>query len=263
MKKIAVLLLAAGICALLGGCSEKSPESTSSEDKVNVVRTFIAGYELGDEDSEKQSSGRVLVNLMSNGTSEIFVGEIENGEHSTKKYNGTYSLSENDELDETISLNYSYGEGKTAEIKSAVIVDDIFEAQFYLFDKMTENKIKFYETSPAATNGQVYVGYKTKTGGMGAMVYAYSLCLNNDNTFDVSIMQMASVMHVWGKTSGTYKVNGESIEFTYDILTTDGEVVAENQISEGSSYTDTMLCTAFNIQQATMRATDAQFIRVN
>ena len=94
------------------------------------------------------------------------------------------------------------------------------------------------------------------------MVYAYSLCLKDDNSFDVSIMQMASVMHVWGATDGTYTVDGENITFTYDIRTTEGELVSADEIAEGMGYSDITLMTAFNIQQATMRASTAPFIKV-
>lgn len=258
MKKFLSILLTAGMCFLLVGC-QKEEQKTD----VTVARTFIAGYEVGgEEEGSGQASCRVLVNLMSDGTAEFYVGTLDNGKHSTATYNGTYTFGENKEYDETISFSYTYGEDKTAKVTDAVIVDDIFEAQFYLLDEMTTNEIKFYETTPASTDGDVYVGYMTKTGGMGAMVYAYSLCLKDDNTFDVSIMQMASVMHVWGGTDGTYTVNGENITFTYDILTTEGELVAENQIAEGSGYSDTTLSTAFNIEQATMRASNAPFIRV-
>lgn len=257
MKKNLFIILAACMCFLLAGCQK--------EEAPTVVRTFIAGYEVGADDAAaaKQASCRVLMNLMSDGTAAFYVGTIENGVHSTAKYDGTYTLGENEEYDETISFSYAYEEGKSTEVTDAVILDDIFEAQFYLLGEMTANEIKFYETTPASMDGDVYVGYLTKTGGMGAMVYAYSLCLKEDNTFDVSIMQMASVMHVWGATSGTYAVDGENITFTYDILTTEGEIVAEDQVAEGTGYSDTTLQTAFNIQQATMRASSAPFIKVS
>ncbi len=257
MRKKIFLVLAACMCLMLAaGCKKE---------EVTIIRSFLAGYEVGtgDETAAKQASCRVLMNLMSDGTAEFYVGTIDNGVHSTAKYDGTYTLGENDEYDETISFSYTYGEGNSAEVTSAVILDDIFEAQFYLLGDMTSNEIKFYEITPASMDGDVYVGYMTKTGGMGAMVYAYSLCLKEDNTFDVSIMQMASVMHVWGATGGTYAVDGENITFTYDILTNEGEIVAEDQIAEGTGYSEVSLLTAFNIQQATMRASSAPFIKVS
>lgn len=251
MKKGLVVLVAMMMCMLLIACQK-------TEEQASIERTFLAGY----EEEAEQKSARVLMNLMSDGTVEFYVGTLEGGEHSTVKYDGTYTFGENKEYDETISFSCTYAEGKTIETANAVIVDDIFESKFYLFGEMTENEIKFYETSPASMEGDVYVGYMTKTGGMGAMVYAYSLCLKEDNTFDVSIMQMASVMHVWGGTNGTYVVDGENITFTYDILTTEGEIVSEDEIAEGVDYSDTTLSTAFNIQQATMRASNAPFIKV-
>ena len=254
MKKLVLFLLAAMMTLSLCACQKEEP--------VTVSRSFIAGYGSAEEDGSTTSGGRVLLNLLSDGTAEFYVGTLEDGVHTTAQYSGTYTLGENDEFDETISVSYSYGENENAEIKESVIIDGIFEMPFYFIDEMTENEISFYETSPASMDGDVYVGYMTKVGGMGAMVYAYSLCLKDDNSFDVSIMQMASVMHVWGATDGTYTVDGENITFTYDIRTTEGEVVSTDEISEGMGYSDTTLMTAFNIQQATMRASTAPFIKV-
>ncbi len=258
MKKIVSIFLAAGMCFSLIGCN-----SAEDEVQTTVERTFLAGYEIGGEDDAKpEASCRVLMNLMSDGTVEFYVGTLQNGEHSTAEYSGTYTLGENEEYDETISFSYTYGDGETTEVSDAVILDDIFEAEFYLLDEITPNEIKFYETKPAAMDGDVYVGYLTKTGGMGAMAYAYSLCMREDSTFDVSIMQLASVMHVWGGTSGTYTADGGNVTFTYDVLSTEGEVVTEDFVSEGKDYTDTELSVGFNISQSTMIASDAPFIRV-
>ena len=251
MKKLISILCSLALLLSAAGCAGKSAEPTA-------LRSFIAGY----EDETAGVSARVLMNLMSDGTAEFYVGALKNGEHSTAKYTGTYTIGENDEFDETISVSYTYGEGKTAEITDAVIIDSIFEMPFYLLDEMTASEIKFYESAPASMDGDVYVGYLTKTGGMGPMVYAYALCLRNDMTFDVSIMQMASVMHVFGGTNGTYAVDGENITFTYDILTTDGEVVSADETAEGTEYTDNTLSVGFNIQQAAMRASASAFIRV-
>lgn len=248
MKKILVIALAAVMVFTMLGCQAEQPSGSE------IVRTFMAGY----EDEAAGLSARVLVNLLGDGTAEIYVGTLENGEHSTEQYDGTYTLGENDEYDETISLSYPYG-----EISDAVIIDGIFEMPFQLAGSMTAGAISFYESAPASMDGDVYVGYLTKTGGMGAMVYAYALCLREDMTFDVSIMQLASVMHVWGGTGGTYTVDGENITFTYDILSTEGEIVAEDDITQGTGYTDTTLSVGFNISQATMRASASPFIRVN
>ena len=250
MKKWLLLIVATMMCMVLVAC--QTTEETSIE------RTFLAGYEVGE--SEKKSA-RILMNLKSDGTAEWYVGIVEQGQHHTELYQGTYTLGENEEYDETISFACTYADGKIIETKEAVIIDNIFETPFYLFGEM-ENKIKFYETAPASMDGDVYVGYLTKTSGMGAMTYAYSLCLKEDSSFDVSIMQMASVMHVWGSTGGTYIIDGETITFTYDILTTEGEIVAEGEIAEGVNYSSTTFSTAFNIQQSSMRASDAVFIRI-
>ena len=137
-----------------------------------------------------------------------------------------------------------------------------FEMPFYFVDEVTENAVSFYETAPASMDGDVYIGYKTKVSGMGPMVYAYALCMKDDGKFDVSIMQMASVMHVWGATSGTYAVDGENVTFTYDIRTAEGELVYADEIAEGTGYSDIALMTAFNIEQTSMRATAAPFIKI-
>ncbi|MBQ8404775.1 MAG: hypothetical protein IJX55_10215, partial [Clostridia bacterium] len=113
-------------------------------------------------------------------------------------------------------------------------------------------------------DGNVYVGFMQKEGGMGKMTYAYALAMKDDGTFDVSIMQMAPAMgmHVWGATSGTYVVNGENVTFTYNVVSSEGEVVSENFVSEGTGYTDTALSVGFNISQATMKASAAPFMKV-
>ena len=70
-------------------------------------------------------------------------------------------------------------------------------------------------------------------------------------------------MHVWGENYGTYEVDGENITFHYDIRTTEGEVISEDEIVEGTGYSETSLMTSFNIQQASMKASMAPFIKVN
>lgn len=254
MKKSVSLLLAAMMLLSLCACQKEEP--------VTISRSFIAGYNSAAEDGSTISGGRVLMNLLSDGTVDFYVGMLEDGVHTITQYCGTYTLGENDEFDETISINYSYGENETAEIEDAVIIDGIFEMPFYFVDEVTENAVSFYETAPASMDGDVYIGYKTKVSGMGPMVYAYALCMKDDGKFDVSIMQMASVMHVWGATSGTYAVDGENITFTYDIRTAEGELVYADEIAEGTGYSDIALMTAFNIEQTSMRATAAPFIKI-
>ena len=254
MKKLVAFLLAVVMALSLCACQK--------EEMVTVSRSFIAGYGSTSEDGSIISGGRVLVNLLSNGSADFYIGTLEDGIHSMEHYSGTYTLGENEEFDETISISYNYGENQSAETKDAVIIDGIFEMPFHFMGEISEKPISFYETSPASMDGDVYVGYMTKVGGMGPMVYAYSLCLKEDNKFDVSIMQMASVMHVWGKTDGSYSMDGENITFTYDICTTEGEVVSADEVVVGSGYSKTSLMTAFNIQQANMKATMAPFIRV-
>ena len=256
MKKLLSALCVFALLLSITGCTGKNSKPT-------ILRSFLAGYEENvDENGAAERSSRVLLNLMSDGTAEFYVGVLDHGTHTTARYSGTYSLGENEELDETITLSYTYADGKTAEVTEAAIVDAIFEMPFYLSGGMTSNAIRFYETAPAEMDGDVYVGYMTKVGGMGPMVYCYSLCLKDSGDFHVSIMQMASVMHVFGATHGTYTTDGENVTFTYDIRTTEGEVVSAGEIAEGTGYNGVNLSTAFNIEQATMRASAEQFIRV-
>lgn len=256
MKKLIALACAAWMLLSLAACTPK-PEAPT------VIRTFLAGYEEDvDGNGTAGRSSRILLNLLSDGTAQIHVGVLDQGTHSTASYTGTYTLGENAEFDETISLTYTTEAGEAGQITDAVIVDSIFEAPFRLPQGATPGAVRFYESAPADMDGEVYVGYLTKVGGMGPMVYCYALTLHDDATFQVSIMQMASVMHVFGATSGTYTQEGGSITFTYDIRTTEGEVIAAREITEGTGYDGITLSTAFNIQQATMRATDAPFIKV-
>ncbi len=256
MKKLLSALCVFALLLSVTGCAGKNSEPT-------VLRSFLAGYEENaDENGVAERSSRVLLNLMSDGTAEFYVGVLDHGAHTTARYSGTYSLGENEELDETITLAYTYADGKIAEVTEVAIVDAIFEMPFYLSGGMTPNAIRFYETAPAEMDGDVYVGYMTKISGMGPMVYGYSLCLRENATFGVSIMQMASVMHVFGATGGSYVLDGETITFTYDIMTGEGELVSSDEIAEGTGYNGVSLSTAFNIEQASMRASAAQFIRV-
>jgi len=173
-----------------------------------------------------------------------------------------YGMGENEEFDETITLNYTYGEGQSAEIKDAVLIDSVFESPFYMVASMTSAPIRFYETAPASVDGDVYVGYLAKTGGMGSMVYAYSVCLKADNTFSVSIMQLASVMHVWGESVGTYAIDGDKITFTYGVSDGEGGIAAEDFVSEGVGYSAEGFEVGFNIGQTNVRASNAVFIKV-
>ena len=120
MKKLMSILCAAAMACSVAACGA-APKPPA------VVRSFLAGY----EDAGDESSSRVLLNLMSDGTAEIYVGMLDQGKHSTAVYTGTYTLGENEEYDETISLVFADAEGNTAEITDAVIVDGIFEASLW------------------------------------------------------------------------------------------------------------------------------------
>ena len=262
---LAIMML---VCCLAscGGDTNTDGTTTSAtvEQGVKISRSFLAGYEktVAMGENEMQMSGRVLMNLMSDGTLDIYVGFIGMGSHQTAHYTGTYTLGENAEFDETISFSYTYAEGAVEEVKDAVIIGGKFETPFYMITSMTSTSLNFYETAPVDVDGDVYVGYMTKTGGMGAMVYSYALTMKGEGKFNVSIMQLASVMHVWGSTDGTYVVDGEKVTFTYNVVDDVGEVVKENHVSEGTEYTATGLKVGFNIAQASVQASPATFIKV-
>ena len=210
---------------------------------------------------ESTTSGRVLINLDGNGNADIYVAVVAMGQTATAHYTGTYSFGEDDDFNETITLNYTYGDGQSAEIKDAVIIDGMFEAPVHMVAAMSSNDIRFYESGVADVDGNVYVGYLTKSGGMGNMVYAYSVCLKDDNTFQVSIMQLAgATMHVWGESEGTYVIDGDKITFTYDASDGEGGIAAEDFVSEGVNYTENGFEVGFNIGQTAMKASNAPFI---
>jgi hypothetical protein len=263
---LAVMML---VCCLFtascgGNTNDEGTTSGTVEQGVKISRSFLAGYEktVAMGENEMQMSGRVLMNLMSDGTLDIYVGFIGMGSHQTAHYTGTYTLGENAEFDETISFSYTYAEGAVEEVKDAVIIGGKFETPFYMITSMTSTSLNFYETAPVDVDGDVYVGYMTKTGGMGAMVYSYALTMKGEGKFNVSIMQLASVMHVWGSTDGTYVVDGEKVTFTYNVVDDVGEIVKENHVSEGTEYTATGLKVGFNIAQASVQASPATFIKV-
>ncbi|MBO5006190.1 MAG: hypothetical protein J6C89_01965, partial [Clostridia bacterium] len=229
---------------------------------------FIAGYKKSVSMGEMatEMNGRVLMNLMSDGTLELFVALDAMGSLQTAKYTGTYTLGENDEFDETITFTYQYGqtEADSATVTDAVILDGVFASSFHMITAMTSSEIEFYETAPVAVEGDIYVGFMQKESGMGKMTYSYALAIKEDGTFKVSIMLMAPAMsmHSWGATEGTYVVDGENITFTYDVLSDDGEIVCEDFVSEGTGYSENGLSVGFNISQASTKASATPFIRV-
>ena len=260
MKK----LLSGLLCILmLTGCVFCASCGGAEASETNVARSFIAGYEniVNMGGGSTTMNGRVLLNLLKDGTLEAYVGLDAMGSVQTAKYTGTYTIGENEEFDETISFSYSCGE-ETAEATDLIIIDGVFETPFHMIMSMTSNKLKFYETAPARVDGNVYVGYLTKSSGMGDMVYAYALNLKDDGKFDVSITQMAAVMHVWGYQYGKYTVNGSDASFTYDVTDGEGGIVAKNYVSNGTELTENGLMAGFNIAQNTMAAAPAVFIRV-
>ena len=254
---MAIITVLTCLCAV--SCGEKAPAEPT------VVRSFLAGsasaVNMGGMDSTTR--GRVIINLWSDGKADIYVAMQAMGQVATAQYAGTYSFGENEELDETFTLTYTYAEGETAEIKDAVVIDGMFESPFYMVASMTSNPIKFYETAPVEVDGNVYVGYLTKSGGMGNMVYLYAACLKADNTFSVSIMQLAgATMHVWGASEGSYAVDGDKITFTYDVSDGEGGIAAEAFVSEGVNYTENGFECGFNIAQVTMKSSNAPFIKI-
>ena len=264
MKKIIALLLAMIlVCTAFVACGNNNEET-----KVSVTRSFIAGYtksvSMGAMATEM--NGRVLMNLWSDGTLDIYVSLDAMGSLQTAKYTGTYKLGENAEFDETITFTYQYGETEAdvATVTDAVILDGVFETEFHMITAMTSSALEFYETAPADVDGDVYIGFMQKEGGMGKMTYSYAVSLKEDGTFAVSIMQMAPAMgmHTWGATSGTYEVDGENITFTYDVVGEENKIVAEDFVSEGTGYSENGFSVGFNISQASVKASPAPFIKV-
>ncbi len=249
-KMMSVILVMATLCLMLFSVS-------CGGEKVTVLRSFIGGT-VEDGDSESSVGApcgtRAVLNLMSDGTAEIYYGKMnDQTPHTTAQWKGTYTLGENEEFDETITITLDTG--KIAD--NAVIIDSVFEATL-----PEGGNMKLYETAPVSMDGDLYVGYLSKASGMGAMVYAYALTMREDGTFDVSIMQMATVMHVWDKSSGTYTVNMTDVTFTYDVMDGEGAVAEAGYVSEGSLFRDNSLYVGFNIAQTAMRASNAGFIRV-
>ena len=270
MKKLTALFLAAMlVCLSLASCSGTG--STTGKDntpaEVTVSRSFIAGYvkDVAMGENIVSMNGRVLLNLMSDGTLKIYEGLDAMGTLNTAEYSGTYTLGTNEEFDETITFTYTYAEGKSEKVENAVIIDGNFSAALYMVNTMTSTEIEFYETAPAAVSGDLYIGYLQKEGGMGKMTYAYAVCLKSDGSFTVSIMQMAPAMgmHVWGGTKGTYAVEGEKITFTYDVVSESGEVVSADFVCEGTGYSEKGFSAGFNISQASVKASAAEFIKIN
>ena len=240
MKKFFAILGGLALTVSLLGCQQRAPDLPA------ISRSFLAGYQ------DSQGTGRVLLNLLDDGTAAFYVGRLEDGTHTMTQYTAAYTLGENEEFDETITINHQQGP------TDGVILDGVFE----LSGEETQHSLRFYETAPVSMDGDVYVGYLTKTSGMGPLVYAYGLCLREDASFDVSIMQMASVMHVWGSTGGTCIAKGNTATFTYDIRTDQGELIAPDALAEAVDFNGHSFSTGFNIQQNTMSASDARFIQV-
>ena len=273
MKRLLALLLAVLMmtcCLFAVACKtpedpDKQPPDDPEEGEPNTTepRAFLAGYErlIPQGDTTVSLSGRVLLNMNADGTLDVYIGFLNAGAHQTAHYTGTYSFGVNEENDETVTFSYTHN-GTTETVTDAVIIDGVFATPFYMVTEMTSSDVKFYETSPLALEGDVYVGYLAKVSGMGNMVYAYALSLKADGKFTVSIMQMAATMHIVGLTEGTYTIDGESIAFHYDVSDGEGGVAKEDFVSNGTDYSATGLSGGFNIAQASVTASAASFIKI-
>ncbi len=245
MKRFLAFVLAMMLtftCLFAVSCGEE-------ENDVVVSRSFLAGY------SQNETEGRVILNMMSDHTMTMYFTSLKDGKNTSSVVKGTYSFGENEEFDETVSFTLDGGTKV-----DATLIDSIFEANIPELG-LGGQTLNFYETAPISMNGDVYVGYLAKTGGMGAMVYAYALTMRDDGTFDVSIMQMATVMHVFDKSTGTYAKDGDKITFTYDVKDGEGGVAQAGFTSEGTAAEHT-ISVGFNIGQAVMRASDATFVLI-
>ena len=125
------------------------------------------------------------------------------------------------------------------------------------------NAMKFYETTPVTLEGETYLGYLTKSSGMGNMVYAYLITLKADNTFAISILQLAGItMHISGAAEGTYTIDGTTATFTYDVPDGEGGIKKEDHVVTATDFSETRFNAGFNIAQVDVLAAPAPFIKL-
>ena len=278
MKRFLALLLAVLMmtgCLFAVACKKpEDPETPSNPEEpapeAPKPRAFIAGYErLESKDGVAVShSYRILLNLNADGTMTTYVAHLSGDEHETAIYNGTYSFGANEENDETITFTYTHATAAdpvTETISDAVIIDGMFAVPFYLLDtqEYSAADVKFYETDPITLEGDTYLGYLTKSSGMGNMVYAYLITLKADKTFVISIMQLAgATMHIVGTAEGTYSTDGANAIFTYDVPDGEGGIAKEDHAVTVTDFSATTFSAGFNIAQAGVLASPAPFIKL-
>lgn len=262
MKKILSLALAALMlcaCLALASCDD-------GKVAIKTEHTYVAAYSktVNMGETEITMEGRVLINLTNDGKAEIYVGLDSMGGYSTAKYDGTWSMTQNEEFDDVLTVEYNYSETESAKIDAVTVIDSTFEAPVYMVASMSSDDLTFYEIDPVTMgSGEGYVGVMKKaTGGMGDMLYTYYLEMNADGTFTVSIFQRAAVMNIRGTESGTYTKDGENISFTYDVSDGEGGVAAEDFVSAGTVVSENIISVGFNIGQASMASSNANFYKV-
>lgn len=279
MKRFLALLLATVLmlcCLFAVGCQKPEepevptptpgggdPEEGDKPDPL-TPRFFLAGYDrlIPQGDASVSVNGRLLLSMNSDGTLDVYTTTQSGETHKKAHYTGTYSFGVNDENDETLTFSYTH-DGTTETVTEAVIIDGVFSTPFYLIDSMTPSDVKFYEATPTALDGEAYLGYMTKdAGAMGRLACLYALNLKADGTFNVSIMYLSAVMHVFGESTGTYTVEGDKITLTYDLSDGEGGVAAEDFVSEGTKNADGTISTSFNIAISSPRAAEAIFIKI-
>lgn len=260
MKKFLSLVLAVltlCTCFVLASCGETP---------IKTEHTYVAAYfkTVNMGETEVTMEGRVLINLTSDGKAEIYVGLDSMGGYSTAHYSGTWSMTQNEEFDDVLTVEYNYSETESAKIDAVTVIDSTFEAPMYMVAAISSDNLTFYEIDPVTIgSGEGYVGIlKKATGGMGDMIYTYYLEMNADGTFTVSTFQRASVMNIRGTESGTYTKDGETVSFTYDVSDGEGGVAAEDFVSAGTVVSENLISVGFNIGQASMASSNANFYKV-
>lgn len=291
MKKIFCLMLVFALALFtLASCGDNSDDSGKNNDGTN--QTDGNGNEGGDQDGNQTPDGSVvtsyaasytkdvsmggstmtlrgvvLLNLCNDNTADIYVATDGMGGYSNAAYSGTYSYTQDDMFRNVLHLTYNYTVSGSTEEQSATIdatiTDFEFSAKMFMVASMSSDELDFYEIDPVTVgDGDGFVGFLSKTGGMGQMYYVYYLEMNDDGTFFVSIMQHAAVMHIVGTERGTYTVEGTTITFTYDVIEEDDIIAAEDYVSTGTDFSENSFSAGFNIGQAVSAASPAFFLRV-
>jgi hypothetical protein len=270
-KMVLAALLAFVLCLALTACGDKQDgntpaQSTEGETSTTptVTKSYVANYTSGDV------SINVALSFVSDGSADLYVAYLEGSEAKGAHYQGTWSSGENSDGDDTVSFTYRHGETDVTVTDAAVVDNQFTATEIYLTDAFSSVTAAFYQTAPIALSGTSYVGYLKKTSGMGLIVYAYILNLEEDGTFSASVLQNTPFGDVAGVEKGTYVISGTEITLTYDVLDdTDSDgtadtVLAEgsNYVSKGTDYNGISLNLGLQIGQVNAKASAAPFVKI-